>query len=365
MKLVDKLFEKGSGGSLTLVPEEQEDMWHIYNLVSSGDVVKSVTFRKVTTESATGSTSSNRIRTVLSLCVEDIHFDAVGSRLHLKGRNVAENAHVKMGAYHTLDLELQRKFTLTKTEWDSVALERIDMAVDPSKKADLGAIVMQEGLANVCLITNSMTIVRAKIDMNIPKKRRGSVQQHEKGLLRFYESVLQALLRHFNFDVLKCVLIASPGFTKDQFFDLNSFSFILLRVSKHSLKEVLQDPMIQTRLSDTKASQEVRALEHFYKTLQNDSARAFYGVKHVMLANEAHAIECLLISDKLFRSIDVQTRRKYVSLHVSGEQLDQLTGLCALLRFPMAELEDEDTSDEETSDENDGDKDEEHQVNDN
>nr|ADD38649.1 Protein pelota [Lepeophtheirus salmonis] len=305
-----------------------------------------------------------------------------------------------MGAYHTLDLELQRKFTLTKTEWDSVALERIDMAVDPSKKADLGAIVMQEGLANVCLITNSMTIVRAKIDMNIPKKRRGSVQQHEKGLLRFYESVLQALLRHFNFDVLKCVLIASPGFTKDQFFEyMYSFAtktdnkllfehkskFVLVHSStgfKHSLKEVLQDPVIQTRLSDTKASQEVRALEHFYKTLQNDSARAFYGVKHVMLANEAHAIECLLISDKLFRSIDVQTRRKYVrlvdevreyggevkifsSLHVSGEQLDQLTGLCALLRFPMAELEDEDTSDEETSDENDGDKDEEHQVNDN
>ena len=30
-----------------------------------------------------------------------------------------------MGAYHTLDLELQRKFTLQKNEWDSVALERI------------------------------------------------------------------------------------------------------------------------------------------------------------------------------------------------------------------------------------------------
>ena len=30
-----------------------------------------------------------------------------------------------MGAYHTLDLELNRKFTLGKREWDSVALERI------------------------------------------------------------------------------------------------------------------------------------------------------------------------------------------------------------------------------------------------
>jgi len=30
-----------------------------------------------------------------------------------------------MGAYHTLDLEMNRKFTLGKHEWDSVALDRI------------------------------------------------------------------------------------------------------------------------------------------------------------------------------------------------------------------------------------------------
>ena len=32
---------------------------------------------------------------------------------------------LQMGAYHTLDLELNRKFMLGKQEWDSVALERI------------------------------------------------------------------------------------------------------------------------------------------------------------------------------------------------------------------------------------------------
>jgi protein pelota len=34
MKLVHKYLDKDSGGSLTLIPEEEEDMWHIYNLVS-------------------------------------------------------------------------------------------------------------------------------------------------------------------------------------------------------------------------------------------------------------------------------------------------------------------------------------------
>lgn len=85
-----------------------------------------------------------------------------------------------MGAYHTLDLELNRKFTLKKALWDSVALERVDMACDPATSADVAAVVMQEGLAHVCLITPSMTLVRSKIDVTIPRKRKGFVQQHEK-----------------------------------------------------------------------------------------------------------------------------------------------------------------------------------------
>jgi len=38
-----------------------------------------------------------------------------------------------MGAYHTIDLELNRKFTLTKEEWDSIDLERIEIATDPTQ----------------------------------------------------------------------------------------------------------------------------------------------------------------------------------------------------------------------------------------
>ena len=86
----------------------------------------------------------------------------------------------QLGAYHTLDLELNRKFILTKNEWDSVALERIDSACDVTQNADLAAVVMQEGLAHLCLVTASMTIVKAKIEQVIPRKRQGNVQQHEK-----------------------------------------------------------------------------------------------------------------------------------------------------------------------------------------
>ncbi|KAL1399571.1 hypothetical protein pipiens_008107 [Culex pipiens pipiens] len=382
MKLVYKNVDKFGDGSIVLIPEEPEDMWHAYNLIAEGDQVRSSTIRKVQNETATGSTSSSRMRTILTISVETIDFDTQAQVLRLKGRNIEENQFVKMGAYHTLDLELNRKFTLTKRLWDSIALERVETACDPTQSADVAAVIMQDGLAHVCLITSAMTLVRSKIDVSIPRKRKGNVAQHEKGLAKFYDSLIQSIIRHVNFDVVKCVLLASPGFVKDQFFEYmfqqavktdnkvlleNKGKFMLVHSSsgfKHSLKEVLQDPAVVAKMSDTKAAGEVKALEQFYTTLQCEPAKAFYGKKHVLKAADAQAIETLLISDNLFRCQEVATRKEYVqlvdsvrdsggevkifsSMHVSGEQLAQLTGVAAILRFPMPELED---SEDEQSD---------------
>lgn len=48
--------------------------------------------------------------------------------------------------------------------------------------------------------------------------------------------------------------------------------------------------------------------------MATDPARAFYGYKHVLMANEQLAIDTLLMSDLLFRSNDIQLRKKYVEL---------------------------------------------------
>lgn len=48
--------------------------------------------------------------------------------------------------------------------------------------------------------------------------------------------------------------------------------------------------------------------------LQTEPDRAYYGVTHVEKANEALAIETLLVTDELFRSTDLPTRKRYVKL---------------------------------------------------
>lgn len=104
--------------------------------------------------------------------------------------------------------------------------------------------------------------------------------------------------------------------------------------------------------------------------------KAYYGFNHVQKANEELAIDCLLVTDELFRSSELATRKKYVklvedvrenggivyqfsSLHVSGAQLNQLSGVAAILRYPLPDLDqlelDAAMLDEESSDDSDSD----------
>lgn len=355
MKLVRKSIEKDRSGYVTLYPEEAEDMWHVYNLLLVGDQLRAQTIRRVVTESATGSTDSSRIRMTLTLTVDKIDFDVQGGALHVAGKTVSENKHVRLGSHHTLDLELHRNFTIIKAEWDSVALERIQDACDVSKSAEIAAVVMQEGLANICLLTQHMTIVRQRIETPVPRKRKGSTTNHEKGLVRFYDQVYQAMLRHVDLDIVKVIIVASPGFVKDQYFQyvfeqavktenkqmLSSRSkFLLLHSSsghKHSLAEVLADPSVAVRLANTKYAREQATLDQFYKVLGEDEARAWYGEKEVKAAVERGAVGTLMISDELFRSANPAKRRYFAgmvdsvkalggtvlifsSLHASGER---------------------------------------------
>lgn len=91
------------------------------------------------------------------------------------------------------------------------------------------------------------------------------------------------------------MILASPGFIKDQFFEYlfqqaakeekrvfleNKGKFMLVHSSsghKHALKEVLSDPMVVSKIANTKAASEITALNDFYQMLKVDSSRAFYG----------------------------------------------------------------------------------------
>lgn len=60
-------------------------LFQMYNLIRPGDNVRSPTLRKVTTETQTGSKTSQRINITLTILVETISYDPTVCILHLKG----------------------------------------------------------------------------------------------------------------------------------------------------------------------------------------------------------------------------------------------------------------------------------------
>lgn len=192
----------------------------------------------------------------------------------------------------------------------------------------------------------------------------------KKGLARFYDTLYQSFLRHIPYSSLRAIVIASPGFVKDAVYDYifaeatkeNNKAllqarnkFLRIHVSSphvHSLMEVMRSPEILSQLKETKFAREGIMLDKFHKMLGADEMRAWYGPDHVCLAADRGAIGTLLISDELFRASDPTLRRKYVklvedvrkkgaevlifsSMHESGQQLNQLTGVAAILTFPL------------------------------
>ncbi|KAJ1949725.1 Translation factor pelota, partial [Linderina macrospora] len=205
MKLLKQSIEKDRSGTVRLIPEQPEDMWHLYNLIQKGDQLTATSVRGVKTETATGSVSTDRVHVKLTISIEDIFFDVQAGALRINGRNIAENKYVGLGQYHTLDVETNQPFTLAKNEWDMISLQRIKDACDITKQADVAVVTMEEGLAVVCLLTQYMTVVRQRVEVAIPRKRKGSTTSYEKGVVRFYENVYRAIKQHIDFSVVKVV----------------------------------------------------------------------------------------------------------------------------------------------------------------
>lgn len=244
---------------------------------------------------------------------------------------------------------------------------------------------MQEGLANICVITEFRTILKQRVEHKVPKKRDGA--GGDVTARPFFEKTLSTLLRAIEFSSSKPrpLLLASPGWVAGDFKKYiqdeghRKSDKTLLSIARgvvvvhcstghvHSLNEVLKSPEVQSTMKDKKFSTETRLMDEFNKRLRLDDYRACYGLAPVERAINEGAVGpgggTLLINNSLFRNMDIATRKRYVGLvdkvkecggearvlssdHESGERLDKLGGIAAILTFPLYDL-DEDSEDEE------------------
>lgn len=271
----------------------------------------------------------------------------------------------------------------------------LEEACNTERRAELWAVVMGEGVANICLITEHQTILRQRVDVAVPRKRRGGIDGHDRGLEKFYATTLSTLLRQMDLtsaassasDKTVPLLLASPGFVAQTFLQyikaeatrttnkplLALLPSILVAHSSshhvHALKEVMSSPALLSRLSDTKFARETALMDKFTTLLRQDDGRAWYGPREVERAVEKGAVGqgggVLMISNALFRAQNVGERRRWValvdrvrqveggevrvlsSLHESGKRLESLGNVAAILTFPLEDLDEEEDEPDE------------------
>ena len=389
MKILEKDFALNQRGTVKLIAEEPDDVWLLYNLITIGDVVTADTTRKVHLESNKNTASRVKLTLHLKVTCRDFHKDSSTLRVH--GRNLEPNQHVAAGSFHTLTLERNKSFDLEKKLWSPHAAEALTDATENSSSssdANLAVVILQQHQAEIHLLGKGVTTRCSQIEASSRsyshKKSSSSPSSN-----MFFRDVFAAFVKHVDFKIVKNVVIAGDNndnallsptiFRRFLLSEAKRLKMRLIEENKShivvvgskcnnknnhdfDLREVLSDTTVMNLIKDSNLGLEIRAFKELWDMVCNNSDRVCYGPKHVESAHEMNAIEALLISNELYRNEEIETRKKYASLvksvkdgggkalvyssmHVSTPQLAQLTGVAAILRFPLPGLQDMDDDD--------------------
>ena len=346
-------LKPGQSGFVHLIIDTEEDLWALYNIMAIGDCIKLATFRKVQHESGSKVTSKKR-KMVLTLRIEEIDYSPEGIRF--RGKNVSQNEYVAIGQYQTDEICINSFFSLYKSCWDEMYIDTLKKATDVTQTSEVVAILMEEGIANLFYLTNTQTVNKGKINLSIPKKRNGSTQ-HDKGREKFFQQILDKFLKNINFENIKVIIIASPGFTQEDFRKYmeekieNNKDFANLKNNlkkiiythsssgfKHSLEEILAKKEIKNLIKDVKCVDDVSVMERFNEILGTEMDKIFFGYKQFLIAYEKKAIDTLIFTDGYVRKITGNERKElnkkiqelksgavevcqFSSLHTTGEKV--------------------------------------------
>ncbi|KAL1293157.1 hypothetical protein HN51_053783 [Arachis hypogaea] len=381
MKLKEKEFAVNQMGRVIIIPEESDDLWILYNIINPGDYVTSDTSRKVHHQLHDGkNTTASRVRLSVHLKVTGRDFDKDSSTLRVTGRNLEPNGYVAVGSFHTLTLECNKPFELHKKIWKHDVVEalqeRENHEVCPD--AELAVTLFQQDHAEIYLIGKGVTAMVSKVETSSSgtagrKSSSSSPSSNTKNV--FFREVFSAFIKHVDLNKVKNTVIASEDLKKDKFrrFMISEAKRMKMRSVEENigrivvaagggcngdLKDLLGESTVMDLMKDSKVGLQIRALRKVWDMVSSDSDRACYGLKSVENAQEMGAIETLLISDELYRNDEVATRKRYdclvkavknsggdalvySSMHVLAEQLQQLTGVAAILRFPLPAFDDD------------------------
>ncbi|KAM7527795.1 hypothetical protein LguiB_031205 [Lonicera macranthoides] len=89
-----------------------------------------------------------RVKIKLHIKITAVDDNKNSSGIHVKGKSLFSNEHVKASVFHTLEIK-NKEFNLVKQNWDEDSINSLTEASNRTNKSYLAVVLMQEGLAHI------------------------------------------------------------------------------------------------------------------------------------------------------------------------------------------------------------------------
>ena len=343
--------------TLKLKLETEEDMWVLYNILNKGDEVKSKTSRELKT-----TTSSMRKPMTLTIRVEWAELQPFTSRLRVHGKTVEGPKELDLqGLRHTLNLDLGFEVEIFKEKgWEGYDLERIKEA--SNRTLAVKALVIGIDYDDICIafMRDYGVEIIVESSLNLPSKREPTGR--EGALTRVFTEFTNTVYDLCKRYGVNAVVVAGPGFFKDQFADAveEKCKGINVKIYREGASngglpgvyEAIRRDIVLKILEDYGIVEEEKLLSEFLATLSKNEKLVAYTINDVEKAAQAGAIDKLFITNELLRSYNLELRARvegivkaaekggafvkiFSSVHRTFTQLKNFGGIAAILRYPQ------------------------------
>jgi mRNA surveillance protein pelota len=331
--------------TLSLEPENFEDLWHLMKIVNKDDIVISKSIRRFRSEGEARSAGEKKEVTV-ELLVDRAELHKHANILRVIGKIIGgfPEEYIQKGSFHTIDIEPGYVYKLRKLQWTTYEKDRLKDAQKSAKRPTIRIVIMDDKLANVA------TLRGYGVDFDFEMQSRTSKRDdaYEEKIRRYFAEIEKVIADS------KKVLVAGPGFTTESFRDYlkNRNPALLKKVTiehtstaeKSGVYELVKSGAIKKMTKEDRVSTEFEKMEKFMAEKGKGSGLAVKGEDEVREAISYGAVGELFVLDDFVRkdpSILDEAKAKGVAITVftseeePWKRLKKFGGLVGILRFKI------------------------------
>lgn len=343
-------------GLICIAVEDIDDLWVLYNIVESKDLITTKTTREIKIE--TGRPSSRRVSLTLTLETVKIEFDTSSNRLRIIGVIVKcpEEYEVK-GSHHSLVVTPNSIVTIFKEHWYNHHLNRLESSV--KSREPIVILSVDADSAGIAIIRSYKVDLKAELRPHLPGKR--DIEARSVAEMKFFNDLTQALSRVIQFEDPKPekILITGPGFWKNHFKEIlikknPDLAIKVVGVKGGSIGgaagiyEAMRSGVFASVIKDSRIADEISSVEDLFARLGADQGDVSYGLDQVAKDAVSGAIEKLLLTENMLRISEIHNRIEEIirevenrkgkimiisTEHEGGYKLSSLGGVAAILRY--------------------------------